>query len=287
MLQLATAIRGNGRRNRVGWINATDVMEIDQPESEDSALRRIIRLLKTSFPERPAMDLALSKAILSLVSDGASPETLRLYRPGPILAFGPMDKLALGYPRAVMAAMAAGFSPIERLAGGRAAVFHEGTMAFAWTVPDEHPTASIAQRFQDLAEIMCASFRKLGIDARIGQIPGEYCPGAYSVNARGKTKLMGVGQRIAPRAAHVGGVVVVEGRQGIQNALMPVYEALDIRWDPATVGSIEDEVAHVHYPQVEKAILDEFSTKYDIAEGQPTKEELELAQAMEADMRPP
>ena len=49
----------------------------------------------------------------------------------------------------------------------------------------------------------------LGVDARIGEVAGEYCPGKYSVNARGATKIMGVGQRLARHAAHVGGVIVV------------------------------------------------------------------------------
>ena len=60
------------------------------------------------------------------------------------------------------------------------------------------------------------SFRRLGVDARVGEIPGEYCPGAYSVNARGVKKLMGVGQRLVPSAAHVGGVVVVNGANRVQ-----------------------------------------------------------------------
>jgi len=37
---------------------------------------------------------------------------------------------------------------------------------------------------------MAAAFRRLGVDARVGEVSGEYCPGAHSVNARGATKLI-------------------------------------------------------------------------------------------------
>src|SRR5688500_5018828 len=97
--------------------------------------RRTIRLLREGFPDPPAMDTAVSRAILERVSAGLDPETLRMHRPAPIVAFGPRDRLAPGFPNAVEAARDRGFSSILRLAGGRAAVFHEGTIAFAWVIP--------------------------------------------------------------------------------------------------------------------------------------------------------
>ena len=92
-----------------------------------------------------------------------------------------------------------GFEPVVRLAGGRAAAFHEGTLAFAWATPAERPVAGTRERFERLAGIVAAALRGLGVDARVGEIPGEYCPGAWSVNARGRTKLAGIGQRLIAR----------------------------------------------------------------------------------------
>ena len=56
-----------------------------------------------------------------------------------------------GFEAAVEAARAAGFEPVVRLAGGRAAVFHEGTLALAWATPGRaargrHPRALRAAR---------------------------------------------------------------------------------------------------------------------------------------------
>ena len=73
------------------------------------------------------------------VAAGELPETLRLARPGAIVAFGKRDVVSPGYADAVQAARAGGFEAIERLAGGRAAVFHEGTIAFAHAIPDADP----------------------------------------------------------------------------------------------------------------------------------------------------
>ena len=73
------------------------------------------------------------------VAAGELPETLRLARPGRIVAFGKRDAVAQGYAAAVQAARDGGFEAIERLAGGRAAVFHEDTIAFAHAIPDADP----------------------------------------------------------------------------------------------------------------------------------------------------
>jgi octanoyl-[GcvH]:protein N-octanoyltransferase len=209
----------------------------------------------------------VSRATLELVSGGDLPETLRLHRPGAMVAFGPRDLVEPGAPAAVAAATARGFAAVERLAGGRAAVFHEGTVALSWAIPDATPREGIRARFELLAEIVADSLRSLGVDARVGEVPGEYCPGEHSVNARGERKLMGVGQRVVVRAAHVGGVVVVSGADRVRDVLAPVYSALEMSWDPATVGSVEDEVPGTGWDQVAGSLVDRFAHRFDLEEG--------------------
>ena len=202
--------------------------------------------------------------MLEGVSQGVEPETLRIYVPTRIVSFGPQDLRAPGYSKAVEAARAGGFEAVQRLGGGRAAVFHEGTIAFAWTVHDPTPGAGVDARFEEVADMMAGAFRGLGVDAHVGEVPGEYCPGSYSVNARGQKKLMGVGQRLRRGAAHVGGVVVVTGGQTVRDILIPVYDALELTWDPDTVGSIADEVGEIGVDDVQAAILDAFAERYDL-----------------------
>ena len=94
-----------------------------------------LRLLTDSFADDPALDTAVSRALMLRVAGGEIPETLRVARPGAMVAFGKRDVVAAGYPRAVGSARAGGFEAVERLAGGRAAVFHEDTIAFAHDCP--------------------------------------------------------------------------------------------------------------------------------------------------------
>lgn len=152
----------------------------------------------------------MSRALLGAVANGTSESVLRLHVPGPIVAFGQTDRREPGYTHAVRTARAHGFEAVQRLAGGRAAVFHTSTVAFSWAIADPAPRKRTTQRFEEIAQIIIVAIRGLGLDARIGQIPGEYCPGGWSVNIGGRTKVMGVGQRVVRGAAHVGGVVVVD-----------------------------------------------------------------------------
>jgi lipoate-protein ligase A len=241
---------------------------------------RTIRLLRDAFPDPSTMDTAVSRAILSRVAAGEEPETLRLHRPGRVVAFGPTDRLARGYHEAIGAAAAKGFGAVQRLAGGRAALFHEGTIAFSWAIPNSLPREGIRPRFEELASIMVETFESLGIDARVGEVPGEYCPGEFSVNARGRTKLMGVGQRVIARAAHVGGVVVVTGSALVRDVLVPVYRALGLGWDPQTAGSLEDEVPGLSWDQAVEALTAAFSERHDLTPGELSPAALALAEQL-------
>jgi lipoate-protein ligase A len=145
----------------------------------------MVRLARTEFPQPETLDTAVSHALLRRVSEGLEPETVRLHRPGAVMAFGPVDRHAPGFGAAVAAARAHGFGCVLRLAGGRAAVFHEETIAFSWVTPDPTPRTGIRRRFAELAATVADAFADLGVDARVGEVPGEYCPGEFSVNARG------------------------------------------------------------------------------------------------------
>jgi len=101
------------------------------------------------------------------------------------------------------------------------------------------------------------------------------------VNARGRTKLMGVGQRLVQRAAHVGGVVLVAGAARVRDVLVPVYRALELDWDPATVGSLANEIPGLTWEQAEGAILARFTQAYDLKQDTLTDPVLDLATTLE------
>ncbi len=242
-----------------------------------------MRLLRQGFPDRPAFGTAVSDAILKRVASGDRPATLRLHRPARELAFAKQDRVAPGFGAAVQAAHDAGFEPVIRLAGGRAAVFHEGTLAVAWASPHPRPVAGTQQRFELMAAIVTSALRRNGVDARIGEVPGEYCPGAWSINARAAKKLSGIGQRMITGAAHAGAVIVVTGSSDVRDALVPVYAALELDWDPDTTGAVEDEVPGIGLAQVEDAILAELGERFELIEDEIDADTLALAAELEAE----
>jgi octanoyl-[GcvH]:protein N-octanoyltransferase len=224
-----------------------------------------LRLIRHSFPDQPELSTAISRTILSRVAAGELPPTVRIHRPGNEVAFGRQDVASPGYEAATQAARDAGFAAVERLAGGRAAVFHTGTIAIARAYADPQPPKRTYARFEEMAEIIAAALKNLGVDARVGEVPGEYCPGAYSVNARGRTKLAGIGQRMIRGGAHMGGVVVASGGREVAHVLEPVYRALELDFDPQTSGSVSDEVGReVDAGELEEAVIEELGERYEL-----------------------
>ena len=247
--------------------------------------QRRVKLLQGSFPGRPAFDTAFSRALLHRAAAGDGPETFRLYRPDEVVAFSVLDRTRPGFRRAVAAAAERGCASVLRLAGGRAALFHAETLAFSWTVPDARARDRIHARFDAVAGLVAAALGRLGVDARIGEVPGEYCPGAHSVNAGGRVKLMGVGQRVVRGAAHVGGVIVVGRSRRVREILSPVYRALELEWDPATAGSVEDEVGPIPCREVADALLAELRRDHELEAADPEPDALALAADLESEHR--
>jgi lipoate-protein ligase A len=247
---------------------------------------RPISLVLEGRPDPPALDTAISHAILRRVASDQLPETVRLNRPASVVAFGPVDRLAPGYVRAVAAAARHGFGAVERLAGGRAAVFHEGTIAFSWIRPSGEGPEGIRPRFEEAAGLLVSVLRTLGVDAHVGAVPGEYCAGDYSVNARGRVKLAGLGQRVIRGAAHIGGGLVVEGTGRIREVLVPVYRELEVEFDPTTVGAVAEEAGGATWDRVAGALVEELANRHDVVQASLEDETLALAAALLPRHRP-
>jgi lipoate-protein ligase A len=220
----------------------------------------------------------VSRALLERVGAGELRETLRLARPGAMVAFAKQDAVAEGYAAAARAARERDFEAVLRLAGGRAAVFHEGTLAIAHAIPDPDPRPGIHDRFEGSAGLIASALRRLGLDARVGEVPGEYCPGGYSVNAGGRVKLAGVGQRLIKGAAHIGAVVVAQDGGRIAEVLVPVYGALGLSFDPATAGE-----AGVTLDELEATVRAEYAAHYTLVDTQLDAETLALAERLRSE----
>jgi len=246
---------------------------------------RQLRVLHDSFEDDPALDAAVSRALMLRVARGELPETLRIARPGTTVAFAKRDAVTEGYDEAVRAARAQGFDATLRLAGGRAAVFHDGTMEIGHAVPEGEPRTGIHERFERTATRLARALRQLGVDARVGEVPGEYCPGRYSVNARGTVKLAGIGQRIVAGGSHTGVVLVLSGEQRINDVLRPVYEALELPWEPQVTGSVATESQGVGWDAVRDALLAEYARDHELVEDSLDSGTLALARKLAPEHR--
>jgi lipoate-protein ligase A len=243
------------------------------------------QLLREGFPDRPELGPSVSRVLLEQVADGERPATVRLSRPGRVVAFGRRDVVAPGYRDAVEAAERAGFPGMERLSGGRAAAFSEGALSLTFTLPDPQPAKRTNLRFTEATGLVRDAFRDLGVDARMGEVPDEYCPGEFSINARGRTKLAGVGQRMIGGAAHIGLVIIVSGSELVADVLEPVYSSLDLDFNRDTVGSLEDEVPGIDREAVEDALLRRLAGTVEIETVRLDQATLDLAASRAADFR--
>jgi octanoyl-[GcvH]:protein N-octanoyltransferase len=213
-----------------------------------------MELLRERHPEDPVLDAAITHALLRQVGAGERPPTARIFRPGPTMAFGRLDALSDGYPAARAAAVAHGFTPLLRLGGGHAAGYGTGSVLVELIGPVATIADGIAERFAAVTALLTEALGALGIAARVGELPGEYCAGQWSVHAAG-IKLAGTAQRSIKGASLVTAMVIVEGGAPLRAALLDVYAALAIDWRPATAGGAADIVRALTTADVERTLV--------------------------------
>ncbi|MXR40171.1 lipoate--protein ligase family protein [Halobaculum sp. WSA2] len=195
--------------------------------------------------------------MLSAAGESGVP-SLRVWTPGRSLAFGRRDARADGYDRATAAAREHGFPPVERSVGGRAVAYAESTLAFAHAIPLDDARAGLNDRYGDAVATLVAALRDAGADVERGEPPASYCPGDYSVRVVGGGKVAGIAQRVRQNAALVSGCVTVAERGPIRAVLAPVYDALDVPFDPESVGSVAQAGGPADPEAVRDAIEAEF-----------------------------
>lgn len=203
----------------------------------------------------PQQDMETSTQLLADFADPAVPGRLRVHSPRPTAAFSRLDALAAGFPAAQEAARTHGFAPVVRPAGGRLAAYHEGALVLDLVARHGQARGDYRERFAVLGERVAAGLRTLGVPAQVGPVPGEYCPGEFSVNAAGTTKLVGTAQRITRYGYLFSTVVLVTDPEPVRAVLVDAYAALGLEWRPASVGCVADHAPGATVADVEYALL--------------------------------
>jgi len=225
----------------------------------------------------PVDALSLARVLLDEVRAGQRPGVLRIYRPEPTVAFGARDRFLPGFPAAVEAARAHGFTPVLRSLGGRVAPYHRGSLVIDHIEPASTLLSGTQGRFTDFGAMYAQVLRSLGIDARLGEIPGEYCPGEHSVNVAGRIKAIGTAQRVTAAGWLFSSSIVVTDPDPIRAVLTDVEAALGVEWDPATGGSISEVHPEVTVEAVGQAFDAAYSTAYEVVAGEIGEETLAAA----------
>ena len=205
--------------------------------------------------------MAVSRALMRRVARGELPETLRIARPAAVVAFAKRDAVAEGYREARGGrASRPASAPCCAWPAGRAAVFHEDTLEVAHAAPDPDPRAGHPGALRDRGRA-----RAPGPRAGWAWTPGwarwraSTAPGAGASTPAARRKLAGIGQRVVAGGSHTGTVLVVDGAARVRAVLEPVYAALGLDWDPATVGAVGDELPGASWEQVRDALLAEYA----------------------------
>ena len=124
------------------------------------------------------------------------------------------------------AAQRHGFAPVVRPQGGSLAAYHRGSVVIDHVHRAPDPSLATVARFRDFAARHAEVLTGLGVDARIGAVPGEYCPGDYSINAGGRHKIVGSAQRVTRDGWLFSTVIQVTGTERLRVVLTEAYAAL-------------------------------------------------------------
>ena len=93
----------------------------------------------------------------------------------------------------------------------------------------------------------------------VGEVPGEYCPGEFSVNAAGRTKLAGSAQRVTRWGFLISIVLVLSRPDPLRAVVDAAYRALGLPCDPAVVGAVSDHAPGVSRDDVVGALVAELA----------------------------
>jgi lipoate-protein ligase A len=201
-------------------------------------------------------DLERSVELLRGVAAGeiAEARVLRLYTPVATLAMTRRESRMPGFSAASAAAVRLGFEPAIRPTGGRAVAYDESCLVFDLISRDD-ATLDPSDYFGRAGNSIADALRSVGVDARLGEVAGEYCPGEYSINARGIVKLVGTSQRAIRGARLLSGMLAFGSVERYVAVLHEANAALDLTWDPATFGTMQVEAPQVPRSAVEDALI--------------------------------
>lgn len=189
--------------------------------------------------ETPTVDREATATALRRAATDRTP-AVRVWTPHRQVAFGRRDAREEGYGRAKRHARDRGYQPVERDVGGRAVAYTGETLAFAVALPIADARSGLSDRYDAATEAVVGALTAAGARVEPGEPPESFCPGAHSIRVVDGGKVSGIAQRVREDAALVAGCLTVAASDepAIASTLDPVYDALGVPFEPASVGSV-------------------------------------------------
>ena len=184
----------------------------------------------------PGTDQRRTREMVDAVADTGEP-ALRVWTPHRQVVFGRRDRRSDGYERARASARRRGYAVTEREVGGRAVAYTGTTVAFSLAEPVGDHRRGIQARYDRTLDTLQAALGNCGVGSERGEPPDSFCPGSHSLRTA-DGKVAGVAQRVRQDVAVVAGVVVVSDADVVADVLDQVYGALDVPFDPESVGAL-------------------------------------------------
>jgi octanoyl-[GcvH]:protein N-octanoyltransferase len=228
----------------------------------------MMELLLPGRFERAATAYGYQRVNFEQVAAGVRPPTVSITHSTRHVGVTRRDTFRPGFADAVRASREEGYPVLVRSSGGGATAAHYGTFGFSIIRPttDGEPRRTIRDRYDEAAALVLGAFSRLDIQAEIGEVRDEFCPGDYSIRVGGweeGAKVVGIAQRITRRATSVGGIVLVEGEEELAHVLERVYTAMRLPFRPESVGSLRRAGGRVGVEEVIDAFAAEASLRYD------------------------
>ncbi|NKE63360.1 lipoate--protein ligase family protein [Lentzea sp. PSKA42] len=199
------------------------------------------RLLVSGSSGSAVTELMIPALLLRGPNAGWS-QLVHIYVPhGPVVAFSGRDLRSPGIAAATEVARSAGFEAVVRSPGGRMVAYDSGAVVIDHLDSTSGIRHAGRSTFAENAESHARVLRGLGdIDARVGEVDGEYCPGEFSVNVEGRTKVVGSAQRVTSTGSLFSTVVQVTVSDRVRAVITAVSEALGYDLRTSTIAGLAD-----------------------------------------------
>ncbi|WP_052684765.1 lipoyl protein ligase domain-containing protein [Lentzea aerocolonigenes] len=231
-------------------------------------MKNLDRLLVSGSTTSAVTDLVIP-ALLLRSTHATWTELVHIYVPqSPTVAFSARDVRSPGITKATEIARAAGFETVVRSPGGRMVAYDSGAVVIDHLDRTTGIRHAGSATFAANAESHARVLRGLGdVDARVGEVDGEYCPGEYSINVGGTAKVVGSAQRVTSTGSLFSTVVQVTVSDRVRAVIADVSDALGYDLRRSSIAGLADHAPALTAGEVAEAFLNDYRVRLGLTDG--------------------